>query len=375
MRHRHHRAEEAGHLDDARVYFRGVHLYDDMIADIEAARHDIGLEMYIFDDDRVGRRFHEALCRKAAAGCRVRVMYDALGCLDTPARFFDTMRRAGVEVQEFNPLRGSRVLRKWYAIDRRNHRKLLVVDQRIVYLGGINISARLADWEDAQVRLEGRVARWAHGSFERVWHGRYPRVALRRGRRHSLHRYRTVLLDGFPAPRFSRIKQAHLHLFSRARKRIRIVHAYFVPDRRIIRALRKAVRRGVDVRIIVPAGSDVSMADWARQHVLARLLRVGVSVRRLTQPMLHTKAAVADERYLLVGSANLNRNSFFRNLEIAAWSHDARLIEPVVERFDVLWEKASSCPPDEPRRMTLWRRLRAWAAYRLQFLLRADASW
>jgi cardiolipin synthase len=231
------------------------------------------------------------------------------------------------------------------------------------------------DWEDAHVRLEGRLARFARNSFEKVWHGSYPRVSLGSGRHQSLHRYRTLLLDGFPSPQFSRIKRAYLHLFSRARRRIRIIHAYLIPDRKVIRALKRAVRRGVDVEVIVPATSDVRAADWARAHVLARLLQHGIAVRRLAEPMLHTKAALADDRYVIVGSANLNRNSFFRNLEIVAWSHDMRLIEPIRLRFDMLWDKAVPYTLADHLRQSLWRRVQAWAAFRLQFLLPADQAW
>ena len=156
-----------------------------MLADIEQADREVSLEMYIFEDDDVGRRFRDALARQAKAGRRVRVIYDSLGCLDTPESFFESMRQAGVQVQAFNPIRSSRLSRNWRTLDRRNHRKLLVVDDRITYLGGVNIAASLADWEDAHVRLEGRIARAAWISFERVWSRRYLRMPLRRARRHA----------------------------------------------------------------------------------------------------------------------------------------------------------------------------------------------
>ncbi|MBN1489869.1 MAG: phosphatidylserine/phosphatidylglycerophosphate/cardiolipin synthase family protein [Phycisphaerae bacterium] len=360
---------------DVRLYFSGRAVYEDMLADIERAEREIGLEMYIFEDDEIGRRFRDALVRQVEAGRCVRVIYDGLGCLDTPESFFESMRQAGVQVYAFNPIGGSRLLRNWRKVDRRNHRKLLVVDDRVAYLGGINISAELADWEDAHVRLEGRIARSARLSFERVWTRRYPRVSLQRTRRHWLHQHRSLILDGFPMPDFSPVKRTHLHLFSRARRRIRIAHAYFIPDRRIIRELGKAVRRGVDVDVLVPAHSDVRFADLARRHVLGRLLRAGVRVRRLAKPMLHTKAALADEHYAIVGSANLNRTSFFRNLEIALWSRDARVVRPLAERFDRLWEVATPYTLADHRRRDRWRQFLSWAASRLQFWLPTDQAW
>ncbi len=365
----------ASELSDARVYFTGRVLYEDMLRDIHRAEHDVCLEMYIFDDDATGRRFRDALVRQAAAGRRVRVIYDGLGCLDTPAHFFDTMRRSGVEVCEFNPIERNRVLRQWWKIDRRNHRKLLVVDHRAAYLGGINISARLADWEDAHVRIEGPLVRHARASFERVWAGRYSRVSLRRSRRHVLHAQRSLILDGFPAPNYSPIKRSHLHLFSRARQRIRIAHAYLIPDRRIVRSLRKAVARGVNVDVLVPEQSDVTIIDWALRHALGRLLRAGVQVRCLREPLLHAKAVLADSRYAIIGSANLNRTSFFRNLEIALWSRDERISRPLAERFDALWATAAPYTIADDRRRASWHRLLGWLAYRLQSWLPADQAW
>jgi cardiolipin synthase len=360
---------------DARVYFTGRSLYDDMLVDIARAERDICLEMYIFDDDAVGRRFHDSLVQRATAGCRVRLMHDGLGCLNTPAHFFDSMRRAGVEVAAFSPIARERVLHHWRKLDRRDHRKLLVVDERVAYLGGINISARLEDWEDAHVRLEGPIARQARVSFEKVWAGQFPHITFRRGKRRPLHSQRSLILDGFPAPHFSPIKRAHLHLFSRARRRIRIAHAYLIPDHKTIRTLRKAVRRGVDVNVLVPAHSDVSLADWALRHVMGRLLRAGVQVRCQREPMLHAKTSIADDRYVIVGSANLNRTSFFRNLEIALWSRDERIIEPAAERFDLLWDKALPYTLADVQRRGRPRRFLSWLAYRLQFWLPTDQAW
>ncbi len=372
-------AEPAGRifdeLLDARLYFTGRDLYADMLADVARAEQEVCMEMYILDDDEWGRRFRDELIRQATAGRRVRVVYDSLGCLGTPARFFDTMRRNGIEVCEFNPIIRGRTLRHLSRLDRRNHRKLLVIDRRVAYLGGINIGARLMDWEDAQVRLEGPIVRRTHVSFEWVWARRYRRVTFRRADRDAFHNRRNRILDGFPEPAFSPIKKAHLHLFSRARRRIRIAHAYLIPDRKIIRALGKAVRRGVDVDVLVPAQSDVRAVDWAQGHVLGRLLRVGVQVRCLREPMMHTKAALADSHYAIVGSANLNRHSFFRNLEIALWSRDERIVAPLADRFEMLWGRAVPYTLADERRRSRWRRLLSWLAYRLQFWLSAGQAW
>ena len=359
----------------ARVYFTGRDLYENMLADIDCARQDIALEMYIFDDDAVGRRFRDALVRQATAGRKVRLVYDALGCLHVPARFFESMRRSGVQVTAFNPIDARRLLRNWQRLDRRNHRKLLVIDEQIAYLGGINISARLADWEDAHLRLEGPIVRSARASFEKVWAGRYRFPLRRRHRPRYWYSHRSLLLDGFPAPRFSPMKRAHLHLFARARRRIRIAHAYLIPDRRMIRTLRRAIRRGVDVDVLVPAYSDVSAADWALRHVLGRLLRAGAQVRCLESPMMHTKAVIADDHAAIVGSANLNRTGLFRNLEIAVWTRDEHIVRPLAGRFEQLWQTAVPYTLADEQRRGYWRRLISWLAYRLQYLLPADQSW
>lgn len=362
-------------LTDVRVYYNGNSLYQDMLADIERASRDICMEMYRLSDDRIGRKFHDALTSRARAGKRVRLIYDGLGCLQTPVHFFETLRSGGVEVIAFNPIRRVGALRHWRTLDRRNHRKLLVVDDRVAYLGGINIAEALAGWEDAHLRLEGSIVRTARNSFESVWANRYRKRALRPIPRRHLTKRRTVLLDGFPAPNLAPIKRAHLHLFAQARRRIRIAHAYLVPDRKFIRVLRRAVRRGVDVHVLVPTHSDVGTVDWARRHVLGKLLRSGVHVRRLDQPLLHSKSAIADEAYAIIGSANLNRASYFRNLEIALWSPDPRVVIPLAERFDTLWKSAENYTLAQHQRRGWHRRLYSSIVYRLQFILPVDQAW
>lgn len=362
-------------LSDVRTYFNGYSLYDDMLADIVAARKDICLEMYRIDDDPVGRRFRDVLVDQARTGKRVRLVYDGLGCLQTPDHFFESMRRGGVEICNFNPVRRLGALRHWRTLDRRNHRKFLVIDEDVAYLGGINISNELAGWEDAHVRIKGRIVQDARKSFETVWNKRYRRLTRHRATRKLLGRAHTIILDGFPAPNLSPIKRAHLHLFGQARRRIRIAHAYLIPDRKLIRVLRRAVRRGVDVHVLVPTHSDVSSVDWARRHVLGKLLRSGVHIRRHSKPLLHSKTAVSDESCAIVGSANLNRASYFRNLEIALWSRDSRIVEPLAERFDLLWESAEPYTLAQHQRRGWFRRFLSSIVYRLQFLLPVDQAW
>jgi len=346
-----------------------------MLADIASAQRDICFEMYIWEADEDGRAFQQAMIRQARAGRWVRVVYDAIGCIDTPAQFFEEMREAGVEVVAFNPLRGRRLRQRLPSLDRRNHRKVLVVDDRVAWLGGINVASRLADSEDAQIRMEGRIARAVRISFERVWAQHYRGIVLRRPPRGAPQRQRYLILDGFPVPNYSPIKRAHLHLFSRARRRVRILHAYFVPDRKTIRVLRRAVRRGAAVQVIVPLRSDVGAVDWALAHVLGRLLRSQVEVRMHAEPMLHSKVCVTDDRYAIIGSANLNRTSLFRNLEIALWTRDERVVRPLVDRFEYLWERARPYTLDEHRRRGRARRFLSWLAYRLLFWLPANQTW
>jgi cardiolipin synthase len=304
----------------------GAHAYPRMLEAVARAERSIYLEMYIFADDVVGRRFAKALAARARDGLEVRFLYDAVGSKETPRDFFGWMRSQGVRVVEFNP-----IPRFFFGLRfrRRNHRKLLIVDGRVAFLGGMNVSREYAPteegglgWRDTQVEIKGPVVTDLLRTAQEVW--------CRQARCAPLPPPEADLLPpqerGIPARILSshrlksrwEIGRHYRHALRHARERIWIANPYFLPSGRFQRDLRQAARRGVDIRLLVPSRSDVPPALYATQHLFARLLTWGVRLFEWPGPMMHAKTAVIDGTWVTVGSYNIDHLSLMHNHELTS---------------------------------------------------------
>jgi cardiolipin synthase len=302
----------------------GTAAFPAWIGAIDAATTRVSLEMYIFSDDGIGRLFAEALARAAGRGVQVRLLYDFVGCRDTPAAFFQRMRGFGVHVVAYHKYRFWRP-RLWSLI-RRNHRKTLVCDGRIAFTGGINISnewVSKADggggWLDAAVAVEGPAVARIEAKFLRTWNRRASkRMRLDPARLPPPAMAGDVSLavvsNGERRDRFT-IRRAALHAIRESSARILLANPYFVPDPGVLRALQNAVRRGVDVRLLVPLASDSRVLDFATRAVFPQLLAAGARIFR-SLVVTHTKALMVDDTFVSIGSYNFDHRSLAYNLEL-----------------------------------------------------------
>ena len=320
-----------GGTDDYTLFTEGDDLYDAMVASIGAARQSVDVETYIYADDEVGWRIGEALAAQARAGLRVRLMVDAAGSMFSFSRGLERyLRQQGVAVRRF---------RRWSwrqpsRFNRRNHRKLLVVDGREAYVGGFNIhseSSRSAfgpgRWRDTHVRLRGALAERASALSEAFW------VGERGGAAPSNGRSGDALV-----PNHSRICRHQVHclyarLLQSAERRLFVTTPYFVPDRRTQNELVQAARRGVDVRLLLPGKSDVPIARWAARAAYRTLLTAGIRVFEYQPRVLHAKTAVVDGVVATVGTANLDYRSLFVNYELNLFSANQSLCTALEEQF------------------------------------------
>jgi cardiolipin synthase A/B len=340
--------------DDACLLVNGHEAYSQMLAAIEFAAVRVELETYCLHDDQTGRRFQRALIDAAARGVQVRLLYDWVGSLGLPDSFVGPLLQAGVDVRVYHPL----VLRRpSWAINRRDHRKVLIVDGEVCFTGGLNISDEYAPvedggegWRDTHVRLAGKhVSAAMEHLFLQGWKAATPyahsvspvariREKLRRRKKHPKVRpgEHDLLAEvrkrgGVPVQilgneefRFRRrIHRAYLHAIYRAKRYILIENAYFIPDATIRRALRRAVKRGVVVAVAVARKSDVATAALASRSLYSDLLSAGVRLYEWPRGMLHAKTAVIDDAWAIVGSYNFDHRSLFHQLEVVAVVADA----------------------------------------------------
>src|SRR5262245_24787421 len=339
------RVTVAGH--EFTVFVESPPMIEAMLEDIRAAQARVWLETYIFTADTAGHAVAEALKERARAGVNVRVLYDSIGSRSTPTAFFRDLEQAGVQVKAFSsPWEGLRQLAPLRFLNRRNHRKLLVVDDRAAFFGGMNIvdtaSAEPPEspgWRDVHVRLSGPQQRETALSFDRSW-----RLAHGKSIERRPPGYRKALLaageesiqffDSGPGPRHTRAGRRFRRLFRAARRRLRISMAYFVPVGRVLKELLRAHRRGVFIQVVVPGQSDIPLVQRATSHLYTRLLRRRFHIYERQRQMLHSKVTVADDQWTVIGSANLEARGLWTNLEFLAVIHSrefARVMNTIID--------------------------------------------
>jgi cardiolipin synthase len=303
------RAAAAAASDGAavRLLDGGREAYPAMLSAIRTARADVFLEVYAFSPEGIGAEFIAALSAAARRGVRVRVVIDAWGSAPGTSEVEASLLAAGCDVEVWGSVLGILVGRL-----RRNHRKILAVDGEVAFVGGLNVADAYGRpdpapdaepaWADLALEIRGPAAAWLQDRARRE-RGRSPRGPVR------------VWLSGIGGG--GRLRGRYLKAIGAARSRILLAHAYFLPDRRLVRSIAAAARRGVSVRLVLAGRSDVAIAKPATRRLYRKLLHAGVEIAEWRRAVLHAKAAAIDGETLLVGSFNLDPFSL-ANLEALA---------------------------------------------------------
>jgi cardiolipin synthase len=310
-----------------------------MLAAIDGARTSVFLEMYIFAADDTGREYRDRLAQAAQRGVRVMVLIDAWGSWTTPEAFWAPLRAAGAAVRWFHPIRRG-------LFPFRNHRKLLLVDDATAWLGGMNVADEYRTgrrgappWRDFVLCVEGAAAGRLRRQFLKMWVRADRPLLLRAIFRRRVppkgeHPEGPVRFFASGPGETARLAlQAHREIIRTAGSSVDLAMGYFFPPGRILRELRRAVGRGVRVRIVVGRQTDVPAMRWATRGLYGRLLRAGIEVYEFLPAILHAKLTVADD-VLLVGSANLDLRSDRLNLELTAVVEDAVLAAAARAEFE-----------------------------------------
>ena len=372
----------------ATLLFDGPQTMAEMQKAIAAARNNINLETYIFDQDPLGLQFADLLIAKQRAGVTVNIIYDSVGTLGVPQEFFERMRAAGIRLLAFNPVNPAKLRGEAWKVNSRDHRKLLIVDGKVAFTGGINISDTYAKsslfrskskptepsqvgWRDTHIKVEGPAVAAFQWSFVRHWASQdqddlpeadyFPQPVI------AGDKLMRVLASD-PGGQFEIFKAYNLAI-QQAKKSIHLTSAYFVPDRQTVEALKAAAQRGVDVSIVLPGVSDSGLVFHAGHAFYDELLAAGVKIFQLKLAVLHAKTAVIDGVWATVGSTNIDTRSFLHNSELN--------VIVLGEAFGNEMERAFQEDLRDSQRITLeqWRdrplgnRVKEWAARFMNYWL------
>lgn len=373
--------------NQVRLLQDGPATYQAMLAAIATAQDHINMETYILEDDAVGQQFAQALVAKQRQGVQVNLIRDSVGTLGTPAAFFQQLGDSGIQVLEFNPV-NPLLARKSWELNQRDHRKLLVVDGRTAFLGGINISSvysggsrRLAKtppsedslaWRDTDLQLQGPVVAELQKLFIATWEAQKgPPLAAKNyfppPERVGQQVVRAI--GSSPDEPFSQIYATLLSAIGSAETSVRITNAYFAPDPQLLAALKAAAARGVDVSLILPSQTDSWLVFHAGRRYYAQLLEAGVKIYQRRGVILHSKTALIDGVWATVGSTNLDWRSFLHNYELNAVVLGADFGSQVQAMFDK--DLAASDPVllAEWQRRAIDLRLKEWFARAWEYWL------
>lgn len=306
--------------------------YQLMLADLEKAQSYIIFQFYVFRSDATGWRFSEVLMRKARQGIKVYFLYDEIGS-GIPKEFLDELKSVGIKVCHFNSLS----LKGRLQINFRNHRKILIVDGLMAYVGGLNIGddylglwQDLGEWRDTHLRLEGPSVLICQLAHSKDWYWcQKEELNLDWTVKPTEGNASIMVIPSGPADEKQLCLLAHICMINSARDRLWIANPYLVPPDSLMDAILLAALRGVDVRFIVPSYSDAWIVMIASQIYIKKLIQHGVKVYRYNTGFLHEKVVLVDNRFAVIGSANFDFRSMFINFEITVVAKEERFIDEV----------------------------------------------
>ncbi len=357
----------------------GKAAYAAMFKAIQNAKDNINLETFIIEDDEVGRKFADLLLQKQAEGVQVNLIFDSVGSFNTPASFFKRLRDGGIQVVEFNPINPFRAHGHWL-LAHPDHRKILIIDGKVAIAGGINISSVYSSslsarrevkgaplpWRDTDVQIEGPAVAEFQKLFLDTWQKQNGPELAGRNYFPELKEAGNALVRvvGSTPGQDNRITFiVYVSAITFAEHSVHLTNAYFIPDDQILDALTDAARRGVDVKIIVPAKTDSNMALHAQRYNYSELLKAGVKIYERRNALLHAKTAVIDGVWSTVGSTNMDYWSFLSDDEVNAVILSREFASEMEKTFAADLAESDQIKWEEWKKRPLLPRIREWFAH------------
>ncbi len=357
--------------NSVRLLMSGYEKFDDLFREVEHARHFIHMEYFNFRNDSINDLLINLLARKAKEGVEIRVMYDAFGNSSNNQPFshakHDSIRSLGIRLEKFDPLRFPWVNH----IYPRDHRKIVVIDGRVAYTGGMNVAdyyvtgiEGIGPWRDLHMHIEGPAVDALHSIFAKMWHKQTGEYLFR-----SLYFNRfdpaagqahVAIVDRSPHVSNEIIRDLYVSMLDNAEEHVRIINPYFAPTHRVRSAIRRAIRRGVDVEIMVSGKGDIPMTPETSLLVAHRLQKRGAQVYVFHGGFHHTKAMTVDRRFCTIGSANLDARSLRYDYEVNAVVFDKSVTQEFNDMFDRDIQNSEVMTRDWWKKQSRWSRFVGW---------------
>ncbi|SHK21133.1 cardiolipin synthase [Paramaledivibacter caminithermalis] len=326
--------------NNTEVLTNGESTYCSIIDELKKAKHHIHMQYFIIRNDNIGNKIKDILIEKVKSGIEVRLIYDSVGCWKLGRKYINSLKEAGVKVYPFYPVMFPVLSRQ---LNYRNHRKIIVIDGKVGYIGGINIgdeylgkNPTLGFWRDTHIKIEGEAIYSLQNIFLKDWYfvsnqliideKYYPKL------KHCGEQIIQITSSG-PDSDWESILQAYFTMISTAEKRIWITTPYLVPDESILMALKTAALSGIDVRIIIPSKPDHYLVYWASKSHIEELLLAGVKVYTYEKGFIHSKLLLVDGISASIGTANLDIRSFSINFEVNAFIYDNEVVKRLEHDF------------------------------------------
>lgn len=322
------------------VYVSGYEFFPALLAEISKATHHIHIVSYIIDDDPLGRLLRDALIDKARKGIEVRLLFDDVGSWKTPNHFFEQMREEGIEVHPFMPVRFPAFTGK---VNYRNHRKIIVIDGKVGFIGGMNLAQRYVKghkgimWRDTHVKISGAAVYglqraflidWFHADRTLITDRKYyPDTTI------TPNNNLIQIVTSSPTNVWEELEQGYIKILLSAKRYVYMETPYFLPTEPIFFAMRTAALSGVDVRLMVSLKTDSKLVQMASRSYLTQTIQAGVKVICYEEGFNHTKLLVADDNVATIGSANIDFRSFENNFEANAFFYDKSMAQRIKDIF------------------------------------------
>ena len=357
--------------NDLKIFTDGHEKFNSLFEDLKKAKHHINIEYFTIYDDQLGKKLRKILVQKAREGVQVRVLYDLFGSKGSKQKFFKELIQAGGEV---TPFMKSKLGYYSFRINFRNHRKIVVIDGSVGYIGGFNIgdqylgrNKRFGNWRDTHLRLEGSVVLQLQSRFFMDWNASAKRQKVQFSldyfpQSNVQNNIPMQIVSSGPENDVQKIKQGYIKMIMGAKHSIWIETPYFIPDDALMEALLIAIRSGIEVRIVIPQMPDHPFVYRATEYYVQQLLKAGARIYSYQNGFMHAKTIVVDNMITSVGSANWDIRSFKLNFEANAFMYDPKAAEQIIATIKNDLKDARELDEEYFKQQSSWKKFRQLAS-------------